>query len=181
MAAAISAWSERPVADVSLDHLAATAGHTRGAFHGNFADRGELVAEVLATITAEAGERIAAAVDAADDPLAGLAAYITTSLRFIADQPAKARALMAVVRHQEAAGDVDYPTLARHGAARLADLLRAGRAAGLVRDLDCDLTAEVIRVALDMQIRSGRVTDEATAQEVAGELAALFDAGVRRP
>ncbi|PWW63373.1 TetR family transcriptional regulator [Actinokineospora spheciospongiae] len=180
VAAAIALWAEHPVADVSLDRLAAAAGCTRGAFHGNFADRAEFVDTVLAAIVAEAGRRLAAAVAAAPDPLAGLTAYIVESVRFIADEPAKACALAAIVRHRGAAGGVEYADLARDGSVELVALLRDGQRAGLVRDLDVGLAAEVIRVALDTQIRSGRVTDAAAAERVGAELGAFFEAAVRR-
>ncbi|MCG8915233.1 TetR family transcriptional regulator [Actinokineospora sp. PR83] len=178
--AAIALWAEHPVADVSLDRLAAAAGCTRGAFHGNFEDRAEFVDTVLAAIVAEAGHRLAAAVAAAPDPLAGLTAYIVESVRFVADEPAKAGALAAIVRHREAAGDGGYADLARDGSVGLVALLRDGQRAGLVRDLDVELAAGAIRVTLDTQIRSGRVADAAAADRVGAELGAFFDAAVRR-
>jgi len=180
VAAAIALWAEHPVADVSLDRLAAAAGCTRGAFHGNFEDRAEFIGTVLAAIVAEAGRRLTAAVAAAPDPLAGLTAYIVESVRFVADEPAKAGALAAIVRHREAAGGAGYVDLARDGSVELVALLRDGQRAGLVRDLDVDLAAGAIRVTLDTQIRSGRVTDAAAAERVGAELGAFFEAAVRR-
>ncbi len=179
--AAIQLWAHRGIEAVSLDEIAAVADRTRGAFHANFADRSELIAQVLDTVVADASEAISMAVQMASDPLGELAAYIEANVRYIADKPAHARALAAIVQHEQWTRKGRYADRAHAGSAELAEMLRRGIDMGIMRELDIALTALVIRGALDLQITLGRVVDHDSAQAIAEELSTLFTTGVRSP
>jgi AcrR family transcriptional regulator len=178
--AAIQLWAVRRIEEVSLDEIAAAAGRTRGAFHAHFESRAHLASQVRDTIVADAAEMISSAVHSAADPIAELSAYIRANVGYIAERPAHARALAAIVQHEQWTGTAQYVDRARAGSSDLADLLRRGVTTGDFRDLDADLTAMVIRGALDAQIVSGRIVDRDSAATIAEELVELFTSGVRR-
>jgi AcrR family transcriptional regulator len=177
--AAIRLWAMRGIEDVSLDEIAAAAGRTRGAFHANFENRSELTARVRDTIVADAAENISSAVQSAPNPLAELSAYIRANVGYIAEKPAQARVLAAIVQHEQWTGTAQYVDRARAGSSDLTLMLRRGIERGDFRDLDVDLTAMVIRGALDAQIVSGRIVDQESAVTIADELVELFTSGVR--
>ena len=178
--AAIELWAARRIEEVSLDEIAAAAGRTRGAFHAHFESRAQLAARVRDTIVADAAESISSAVRSAPDAMAELSAYIRANVGYIADRPAHARALAAIVQHEQWTGTAQYVDRARVGSSDLARLLRRGIKQGDFRRLDVDVTAMVIRGALDAQIVSGRIVDRDSAATIADELAELFTSGVRR-
>ena len=63
-------------------------------FYESFVDRDELLGAVYDQVATELGERLAAALlDAPDDPTARLRAGIETVLRFLADDPRRAKVL----------------------------------------------------------------------------------------
>ncbi|MBO0679964.1 TetR family transcriptional regulator [Mycolicibacterium sp. S2-37] len=176
--AAIGLWATRGIEDVSLDEIAAAAGRTRGAFHANFRDRSELAARVRDTIVADAAENISSAVHSAPNPSTQLSAYIRANVGYIAAKPAHARVLAAIVQHEEWTGAARYIDRARGGSSDVVVILRRGIERGDFRQLDVDLTAMVIRGALDAQIVSGRIVDMDSATTIADELVELFTSGV---
>lgn len=174
--AAVALWAETPVADVSLDLLAATAGYTRGAFHGNFAGRDEFVDAVRESLIDSASTMINNSVDADLEPLAALGCHLRATVRYVVEQPAETRALVAITRYQEARRAGSYQGRVEAGVAPLADLLRRGIEAGTIRDLDVALTAGVIQAALDSLVLLDPPDDP---DAVTDELVALFTAAVR--
>ncbi|WP_161606093.1 TetR/AcrR family transcriptional regulator [Microlunatus speluncae] len=174
--AAVRLWAERPISDVSLDLLADTAGYSRGAFHGNFADKDELVEAVRDSLVEQAANLINHSVDAEADPLAALGDYMRSTAAYVAAQPAQTRALVAISRYQEAHRPLSYADRAAVGAAPIEELLRRGIKSGTIRQLDVTLTARVIQSALDTLVLTDPPADPVA---VGDQLATLFTAAVR--
>ncbi len=175
--AAVELWSERPVSEVSLDLLAETAGYSRGAFHGNFETKDEFVSAVRTSVIEEASTMINSSVGAAQDPLEALDRYVRATVALVAEQPRQTRALIAISRYEEGHHlPTAYEARAEAGATPIEELLRQGITAGLVRELDVRLTAQVIRSALDTLVLARPPADPAM---VADQLVALFLAAVR--
>lgn len=116
-------------------------------FYESFGDRDELLGAVYDHVAAELGERLAVALlDAVDDPAARLRAGIATVLRFLTEDPRRAKVLFTEGRGIEVLAErrriaraaliegtaaMGHEELARQGGDRSTSGRRAGMAATL--------------------------------------------------
>ena len=77
--AALDALGEGGVAAVAVDRLTKTVGATRGSFYWHFKDRGELIAEALATWEREATDALIEEMREVADPLERLRVGMVTA------------------------------------------------------------------------------------------------------
>lgn len=94
VAAALELFGTEGDAATSVRAVCRAADLNARYFYESFVDRDELLGAVYDQVAAELADRIAAALlDAADDPTARLRAGIETVLRFLTDDPRRAKVL----------------------------------------------------------------------------------------
>lgn len=179
VASAIELFAEAGVAATSLNAVAEHAGFSRGAVHGNYDGKDALAAAVAESVAGALGpelQRVLAAPEPSGDRLA---AYISTFLRYCAERPHAAGALIAVVEYF---GRRDPRHYSERAAASLDDLVRLfeeGQRRGEMRAFDARTMAFAVRTVLDsaaLRLSAGR----ADAAELTTEIAAMFTAATRK-
>lgn len=173
IAAAIDLFADAGVSATSLHAVAEHAGYSRGAVHGNFADKGELaraVADAVAGELAPELDRILRADGPSGERLAG---YIRAFIGYCAEQPRGARALVAVVTHLGRGDAGFYEERVASSLDGLVGLFEEGQRRGEMRDFDPRIMAFGLRTVLDAA--AARRGGEAPAH-LAEELVGLFDA-----
>lgn len=160
LSCAIEAIAELGYGRASLAEIARRAQVSKGVVSYYFAGKDELLEHVVADVYTRAGAAIGARLATAETPAEQLRGYLEANLGFLHEHPADIRAVVEIAANARrpdgtlrfAPGDAD-PVLEH-----LAQLLRAGQAAGAFRDFDPRAVALVIRGAIDTA--SGRlVTD----------------------
>lgn len=150
IAAAITTVNERGYAGASLTEIAARAKTSKSVISYHFDGKEELLAKVVDQVYAEIGERVLAAVEAADGWPAKLAACVRAELGYMRDH--RERMLAAneiVISHRDADGVPLYLRSDDDETALLQHILRSGRRAKDFGPMDIKIAATTIVHAID--------------------------------
>ena len=174
VAATIGVLAERGYAGTSYDAICVAAGlSSKRLISYHFTSKDELLAEVLHRVTADAGEYMRPAIEAAESPAEKLAAYIRSNVEFIAAKPDHVRAVQQIV-----SSHVPVPDEEVDGAvARLIGLFDSGQQTGDFRAFDSTLMAVTLRAAFDAV--AGRLVGGSDPQLCADELTGTFHRATR--
>lgn len=175
---AIVLFARAGVAATSLNAVAEHAGFTRGAVHGNYSGKDDLVAAVAETVAGELSPKLAQAL-AADQPSGDrLAAYIRVFLRYCVERPDGAGALIAVIEYLSRENRRHYGDRAAASLGDLIALFEDGQRRGEMRAFDTRTMAFALRTVLDNAVALQRATGQ-DVDELTKEVVALFDAATR--
>lgn len=117
----------------------------------HFADKDDLLRQVLTEVFTEGARLIAAAITAESTAVGRLHAYLETNLRFLHDHPKEVRALRAIGPYVKNAEGRTYTLQESRepSVSSLADMLAAGQRSGEFRDFDVRVMAVMIRGAVE--------------------------------
>lgn len=148
VAAAIETIAEVGFVRASFARIAARAGlRSTGLISYHFANKDEMVAEVVGTLYERMGGVMAARVAEAGSPTAMLAAYISGVVEYIDAHRVEMKALMEIFLNWTCTsyGPVEERSTASH----LEAILRAGQESGEFRPFDVTVMAMTIQRAVD--------------------------------
>jgi AcrR family transcriptional regulator len=166
------------VAATSLNTVAEHAGFSRGAVHGNYSGKDELVAAVAETIVGEIAPRLRQTLTERGSSGARLSSYIRAFLAFCAENPDAAGALIAVTEHRGQSDRRHYHDRAVASLGDLTELFQDGQRRGEMRVFDPTTMAFALRTVLDNTAAYLCATG-AEVGELATEIVALFAAATR--
>ncbi|MGW5616412.1 TetR/AcrR family transcriptional regulator [Streptomyces sp. NPDC003877] len=176
--AAIEALAESGYAKASFTRISQQAKlSSTGMISYHFSGKPELFAEVAHTVIGQARELTAARIAEETTHRGRLTAYITSSFDFVARHPLQARALMEIVRmvrdgRISGLDDIEHTVTSVEC---LVTLLQQGREAGEFGTFDCRTMALAVRGATDSVLRHHLCGQRTQLQDVARELADIFD------
>ncbi|MCF2586311.1 TetR/AcrR family transcriptional regulator [Brevibacterium sp. UCMA 11752] len=180
IAAAIDLFAANGVAGSPLNAVAEHAGFSRGAVHGNFADKAELASAVVHSVATDLGAQLAEVLSRPTSSRTRLADYITTSMDYSRAKPASAAAIVAAVGYLSRSGAESYDDRAKDSAGDLVALFEEGQRLGEMRSFDPLTMALALRSVLDTTSASlSRSRASARADAVTAEFVALFDHATR--
>jgi len=140
--AALELFLARGIQPVSVEAIAASAGLAKGSFYRYFADKRELVAALLAPVSAalaEAFDACQVALTDVDDPLAVFLAYQVlgvTLAEVVTERPDIARLYLQEGRGPASGARAPVVELSRTLVERAVELTREAQARGLLRPVD---------------------------------------------
>ncbi len=178
VASALVLFARAGVATTSLKAVAEHAGFSRGAVHGNYSSKEELVTAVVETVVAELAPQLHRALTSSGPSSDRLAMYIRVFLAYCAEHPDAAGALIAVVAYL---GREDVRYYSDRAAASLSDLIELfadGQRRGEMRTFDPATMAFALRTVLDNAAAHLPSTD-AGVEALTGEIVALFVGATR--
>lgn len=176
---AIELFAVHGVSAISLQAIAEHAGYSRGAVHGNFADRDAILEAVVQVIIADVAPELDAALSGADTSLEQLSRYIRAYVRFCAQRPASAQAMIAIAGYRNLATHGSYAASAENSLDELIQVFRRGQSTGELRAFDPSMMALNVRSALDAH--SHRFSTSKTDWEhVAAELSTTFQFAIQK-
>jgi AcrR family transcriptional regulator len=179
VASAIVLFARTGVAATSLNAVAEHAGFSRGAVHGNYSGKDELVAAVAATVVGELGPQLGRILTAPGPSGDRLAAYIRAFLAYCAHHPDAAGALIAVVEHLGREDRNHYGDRAAASLSDLIELFEDGQRRGEMRTFDPGTMAFALRTVLDNAAARLRAPD-VDVEALTTEIVALFAAATRK-
>jgi AcrR family transcriptional regulator len=175
VAAAIAVIAEHGYAATSFTRIAKQAGlSSTGMISYHFANKDDLIREVLTEATTVAFDFISPRMEAADGYRAKLRARLESNMELVRAHPAHVRALMEIARNAPTTPDfVDqrFGLFAAH--------LRAGQEAGEFGRFNVDAMAVSIIGALDAMVIGLVQYPDVDATEFGRELADTFDRATR--
>ncbi|GAB2754621.1 TetR/AcrR family transcriptional regulator [Amycolatopsis magusensis] len=176
--AAVAVIAAEGYAKASFGRIAKQAGlSSTGLISYHFANKRELMDEVVRTVLADFTEFVLARTDDVAGPAAQLRAFIAANVEFASERRTHLVAMLEVARAEP--GDGPDPVL-EADLRGLADLLRAGQRLGEFRDFDADVMAMAIRSARDGLLLKLRTEPDLDLDVYTGELVTLFDLATRR-
>ncbi|MDN5585079.1 MAG: TetR family transcriptional regulator [Brevibacterium sp.] len=180
IAAAIDLFAANGVAGSPLNAVAEYAGFSRGAVHGNFADKDELASAVVASVAIDLGAQLAEVLSHPTSTRTRLADYITTSMDYFRTKPASAAAIVAAVGYLSRNGAESYDDRAKDSVGDLVALFEEGQRLGEMRSFDPLTMALALRSVLDTTAAnlSGSRAPART-EAMTSEFVALFDHATR--
>ena len=172
---AVDALVEQGFARTSVAEVARRAGVSKGVVTYHFPSKEELLGEVVVSLYRDAGEQIARA-DASGSVMSTLAAYITSNLAFVAENPRHVRAVMEVAANLRPADGRGADPLATH----LQELIERGQASGeLTEAVDAGVLAVTIRASIDAAAARAACDPTADPRAHAGHLATIVRRALR--
>jgi AcrR family transcriptional regulator len=175
---AIDAIAELGLPKASLAEVAKRAGVTKTTIFYHFANRDELIREVLTSTLAEGAEFMAGRTANADTAAAELAAYIESNVEYIGAHRKQVRVLTAIAMNfTDEAGHTKLPqdaSVYEQSLKPLRELLERGQRAGEFRAFGTRTTAMTIRAAIDAIGPQLRVLPDLDLDEYARDLVELF-------
>lgn len=174
--------AENGYAAASLAAIARRAGVSRGVISYHFADKDELIDQIIAAHFADAFAVVMPRIEAADGVRAKIRAFIEANLEYLAEHPAEARAANEIAAHHRTrTGErlEEVRTEFKEGRAGLIALLKMGQEAGELREFDPVAMATILGHAV-----GGATTELAhnpgfDMAVYARELATAFDLAIR--
>lgn len=174
--------AEHGYAAASLVAIARRAGVSRGVISYHFADKDDLVEQVVADFYAEAAAFIGPRMLAQHGARAQVAAFIEANLEFFVEHPIQVRAAMEIsANHRFVTGarlDQVRPEPAA-GRANLIALLAQGQASGELRQFDTRAMAVTMRHAIDGALAELDRDPGFDLAAYARELVTTFDLAIR--
>lgn len=179
---AIEVIAERGYANTSLVHIAERAGTSKGVILYHFAGKEELIAQVVAEVIATATAQVRPRVQAATTAAGRLRAFIEARVGFLATHRAHMQALLEIwINYRDRDGRMVLGAeTAEPNLARIEDLLRSGQAAGEFRDFPPRPMAVAISQAIDGVLLQLVTDPELDLELFAQELVTVFDLATRR-
>jgi AcrR family transcriptional regulator len=175
VAAAIAVIAEHGYAATSFTRIAKQAGlSSTGMISYHFANKDDLMGEVLAEATAVASDFISPRMEAATGYRAKLRARLEANMELVRAHPAHIRALIEIARNAPTSPDFldnRFGLFSGH--------LRAGQAAGEFGEFNTDAMAVAIIGAIDATVLGLVARPEVDAVEFGRELADTFDRATR--
>ena len=180
---AIDAIAELGYANASLAEIARRARVSKGVISYHFADKRELIQQVVDTVMEKAGAVMLPRIFAEHSAAGMLRAYIESNLEFLDSHRNHIMAVMNIAGG--ARGDDGKPmidlTLTFEPAVReLENLLRSGQERGEFREFSTRVMAVTIRNAIDALSPQLAVYPELDLKLYANELATLFNIATRK-
>ncbi len=180
---AIDAIADLGYANASLAEIARRAGVSKGVISYHFADKRELIQQVVNTVMEKAGAVMLPRIFAEHTAAGMLRAYIESNLEFIDSHRNDIMAVMNIAGG--ARGDDGKPmidlTLTFEPAVReLENLLRSGQEQGEFREFSTRVMAVTIRNAIDALSPQLAAYPELDLKLCANELATLFNIATRK-
>jgi len=176
---AIEAIDEVGYQRASLAEIAKRAGITKAAIFYHFANRDELIGEVIATITAKGAEHMMPRVTAAERPPEQLQAYIEAFVSAIAVDSREVRTLYAIGQHFSDLRD-NNEALRDATVAPLESILREGQEAGEFRAFNTRTMALTINAALEAILPQTRWYPDLDLSAYSRDLVEIFDRATRK-
>lgn len=176
---AIELFAQAGVSATSLHAVAEHAGFSRGAVHGNYSSKDELVAAVAESVVGELAPKLQRVLAAPVPSGERLAAYIRTFLEYCSQHPNAAGALIAVVEYSGRRDPRHYGDRAAASLGDLVDLFEEGQRRGEMRVFDAPTMAFAVRTVLDSTAKRW-CASAAGSHDSAAEIAALFTAATRK-
>ncbi|MCP2333901.1 MULTISPECIES: TetR/AcrR family transcriptional regulator [Actinoalloteichus] len=175
---AIEVISEFGYRKASLVRIAERAGVSKGVILYHFTGKGEVIETALGQIYAALGARFEQELADHPDVRSTLAAYIRALVGYMRDNPTHVRVIAEAATYDGGsaeAGDSFDPGDAGARWRSLADLLRAGQAAGEFRDFDARVLAQAIGGAIDAVIAGWLEEPDTDLTEAGEQLVTTFD------
>lgn len=148
----------------------------------HFADKDDLIHQILQEVLTAAAKSIGARVQAADGALEMLRAYLEANLEFLRDHPGEIAALTEIGPHVRTEAGTPYtPASAQEVSVQsLEKLLSQGQASGEFRDFDLRAMAVIIRGAVDSAAVRLRDEPDFDFDTYVREVVTTFTLAVRR-
>ncbi|GAA3820954.1 MULTISPECIES: TetR/AcrR family transcriptional regulator [Amycolatopsis] len=179
IASAIRLFARSGVSATSLNAVAEHAGFSRGAVHGNYSGKDELVAAVAETVAGELAPQLGQILMGPGSSRERLAAYIRAFLEYCAQHPDSAGALIAVVEYLSREDRRHYGDRVAASLGDLIALFEDGQRRGEMRAFDTTTMAFALRTVLD-NTAAHLLGGDADIEALTAEIVALFDAATRK-
>ncbi|WP_052168775.1 TetR/AcrR family transcriptional regulator [Actinoalloteichus spitiensis] len=175
---AIEVISEVGYRKASLARIAERAGVSKGVILYHFAGKGEVIETALGQIYAALGARFEQELADQPDLRSTLAAYIRALVGYLRDNPTHVRVIAEAATYDgggaESTDSFDPGDAGQRWRA-LAELLRAGQAAGEFRAFDARVVAQAIGGAIDAVVAGWLEDPDTDLTEAGEELVTTFD------
>lgn len=147
----------------------------------HFADKNDLLSQIVLEIFGMAAERMMPAIDAETTMAGKLHAYLESNLRFLRDHPVEITALTEIGPHLRGADGAEYTSTGSqdHSITGLAEILADGQRAGEFRDFDTRSLAVLIRASIDAAAQRVRDGSDVDLDTYAREVITAIDLAVR--
>ncbi|MEV4179380.1 TetR/AcrR family transcriptional regulator [Nonomuraea sp. NPDC049709] len=180
--AAIEVVAEVGYAQASLARIAAHAQVSKSVVSYHFADKDELLEQVVTQLYADIGAFIQARLAAEDTATGKIRAYITAELEYLRGNRARLRALGSIVtNHRTGDGELRFAAEADDAVvAELSNILRQGQRDGEFRDFNPRVMAITINQALDGALAQYARDETEDLEVYTAELTSLFAAATGR-
>jgi len=179
VASAIELFAKKGVAATSLNAVAEHAGFSRGAVHGNYSDKNDLVAAVAESVVGELAPKLRQSLAAPVPSGERLTAYIHAFLEYCSRHPNATGALIAVVEYFGRQDPQYYGDRAAASLGDLVGLFEEGQRRGEMRGFDVQTMAFAVRTVLD-QAAMRLCAAQVGVRDLTAEIVALFTAATRR-
>ncbi len=170
-------------ANASLAQIAKRAGISKGVISYHFADKDELIQEVLRKVLTEFGDYIQSRVLAEESCAARLRTYIESNIGFMAARRDYVIVLFEIFTHGRswnAEGSFSDKAEYESGLKELTQLLRKGQRAGEFREFAPRVMAITIRQGIDGVCPQLIADPKLDLDSYATELANIFDLATRK-
>jgi AcrR family transcriptional regulator len=180
---AIDAIAELGYANASLAEIAKRAGVSKGVISYHFADKRELIQQVVKTVLEKAEAVMLPRIFAEHSAAGMLRAYIESNLEFLAAHRNHIAAVMNIAvgaRHNDGKPVIDLGLTFNPSVAALEKMLRSGQERGEFREFSTRVMAVTIRNAIDSLVALLAADAELDIKLYANELATLFNIATRK-
>ena len=183
MECAIDAIAELGYANASLAEIARRAGVSKGVISYHFADKRELIQQVVRTVLERAEAVMLPRIFAEHSAAGMLRAYIESNLEFLASHRNHIAAVMNIAvgaRDNKGKPAIDLGLAFNPSVAALEKMLRSGQERGEFREFSTRVMAVTIRNAIDSLVSLLAADAELDIKLYANELATLFNIATRK-
>jgi AcrR family transcriptional regulator len=180
---AIDAIAELGYANASLAEIARRARVSKGVISYHFADKRELIQQVINTVMEKAGAVMLPRIFAEHSAAGMLRAYIESNLEFLDSHRNHIMAVMNIAggaRGDDGKSMIDLTLTFEPAVRELEKLLRSGQEQGEFREFSTRVMAVTIRNAIDALSPQLAVYPELDLKIYANELATLFNFATRK-
>jgi TetR/AcrR family transcriptional regulator, fatty acid metabolism regulator protein len=180
---AIDAIAELGYANASLAEIARRASVSKGVISYHFADKRELIQQVIDTVMEKAGAVMLPRIFAEHSAAGMLRAYIESNLEFLDAHRNDIMAVMNIAggaRGDDGKSMIDLTLTFEPAVRELENLLRSGQERGEFREFSTRVMAVTIRNAIDALSPQLAVYPELDLKIYANELATLFNIATRK-
>jgi TetR/AcrR family fatty acid metabolism transcriptional regulator len=180
---AIDAIAELGYANASLAEIARRASVSKGVISYHFADKRELIQQVVDTVMEKAGAVMLPRIFAEHSAAGMLRAYIESNLEFLDSHRNDIMAVMNIAggaRDDDGKPMIDLTLTFEPAVRELENLLRSGQEQGEFREFSTRVMAVTIRNAIDALSPQLAAYPELDLKLYANELATLFDIATRK-
>ncbi|MGX1931748.1 TetR/AcrR family transcriptional regulator [Microbacterium resistens] len=175
---AVELFARDGVAATSLNAVAEHAGFSRGAVHGNFADKEALASAVAVSVAGHLAPDLQRILEGDGTAADRLRRYIERFFTFCRDHAEEAAALIAVVEHEARERRGAYDERAEASLSGLVTLFHEGQSRGQMRAFDAEAMAFSVRTVLDGA--ASRIARGTSGSEtLMTEIVTMFDAATR--